>query len=94
MFSIETADVLVDDSATLVEESVAIPLPNGVLVVRLTVPENPLDPVIEIVDMPVVPELIVNDDGLVVMLKSGTGTVTDTAVEWELVELLAITLTM
>ena len=79
--SVEVADVAVGDSITLVELSMMVALPDGTLVTRVTVPENPLDPVTVSVEAPEDPELIVKDAGLGVMLKSGVGTVTETVVE-------------
>jgi hypothetical protein len=89
-FRVEVAEVVVDDKTTLVGESVGTPRPGGVVAVRLTVPEKPWDPSIVIVDIPVAPELTVNDVGLGVTLKLGGGTVIDADVECEVVELLAV----
>jgi len=76
--SVEVADVAVGDSITLVELSMVVALPDGTLVTRVTVPENPLDPVTVSVEMPEDPELMVNDVGPGFMVKSGAGTVTAT----------------
>jgi hypothetical protein len=89
-FRVEVAEVVVDDKTTLVGESVRTPRPSGVIALRLTVPEKPWDPSIDIVEIPVAPELTVNDAGLGVTLKSGVGTVIDMDVEREVVELLAV----
>jgi hypothetical protein len=77
--SVEVAEVEVGDSITLAGNGVAVARPDGTAVARLTVPENPLDPVTVSVEVPEDPELIVTDAGLGVMLKSGT--VTETVVE-------------
>jgi len=76
--SVEVADVAVGDSITLVELSMVVALPDGTLVTRVTVPENPLDPVTVSVEMPEDPELMVKDVGPGDMVKSGAGTVTAT----------------
>jgi hypothetical protein len=93
-FRVEVAEVVVDDKTTLDGESVGTPRPSGVVAVRLTVPEKPWDPSIVMVDIPVAPELIVNDVGLGATLKLGGGTEIDTDVEREVVELLAVTDTL
>jgi hypothetical protein len=79
--SVDVAEVAVGDNITLVGFGVAAARPDGTVVARLTVPENPLDPVTVSVEVPEAPELIVKDAGLRVMLKFGVGTVTETAVE-------------
>ena len=79
--SVEAADAAVGDSITLAALSIMEALPDGTVVARLTVPENPLDPVTVSVDVPEDPELIVTDAGLGAMLKSGVGTATETIVE-------------
>jgi hypothetical protein len=89
--SAEVADVTVGDSITLVGFRVIVALPDGEVVVRLTVPENPLDPSRVIVDIPEDAELIVRDAGLADTAKLGGGTVTATLVDREVDELLAIT---
>ncbi len=76
--SVEVADVAVGDSIMLVELSMVVALPDGTLVTRITVPENPLDPVTVSVEMPEDPELMVKDAGPGVTVKSGVGTVTAT----------------
>jgi hypothetical protein len=78
--SVEDAEVVVEDSVTLDGFSVAVARPDGTVVARLTVPENPLDPVTVRVEVPEDPELIVTDAGLGTMLKFGVGTVTETVV--------------
>ena len=79
--SVEVADAAVGDNITLAALSIMEALPDGTVVARLTVPENPLDPVTVSVEVPEDPELIVTDAGLGVMLKSGVGTATETIVE-------------
>jgi hypothetical protein len=79
--SMEVADVAVEDSITLVELRMVVARPDGTVAARLTVPENPLDPVTVRVEVPEDPELIVTDAGLGVMLKFGVGTVIETVVE-------------
>jgi hypothetical protein len=79
--SADVSEVVVGDNVTLVGFSVAVARPDGTVVPRLTVPENPLDPVTVSVEVPEAPELIVRVGGLGVMLKSGVGTVTEIVVE-------------
>jgi len=79
--SVEAAEVVVEDRVTLVGFGVAVARPDGTVVARLTVPENPLDAATVIVDVPEAPELIVNDVGLALTVKLGAGTVTATFVE-------------
>ncbi len=79
--SVEVAEVAVGVSITLVGLGIAVARPDGTVVVRLTVPENPLDPATVSADMAEDPELIVSDVGLAEMLKLGAGTVTATVVE-------------
>jgi hypothetical protein len=78
--NVEACEVVVEDNITLVGLGVAVARPDGTVVARFTVPENPLDPVSVSVEVPEDPELIVKDAGLGVILKSGVGTVTETIV--------------
>lgn len=92
MVNIDVAEVVVEDSVTLGGLSVAIPLPDGTVVARFTVPEYPLDPASVIAEVPEDPELIVKDVGLADTAKLGEGTLTGTLTERENVdELLAVT---
>jgi hypothetical protein len=91
---VEVAEVAVGESITLVGLGVTVARPDGTVAARLTVPENPLVPATVIVDAPEDPELIVKDVGLADMVKLGVGTVTATLVEWEMDELLAVTVTL
>lgn len=89
----EAAEVVVEESVTPDGFSVATARPDGTVVARFTVPENPLEAATVIVDVPEDPELIVNGIGLAPTLKLGASTVTATFVEWEVDELLAVTVT-
>ena len=69
------------DAAVKVHERVALPEPltlvgatlqDVLLVVRLTTPANPFNPVIVIVELPAVPALTVTDVGLAAIVKSWT----------------------
>jgi hypothetical protein len=93
-FSVEVAEVVVEDKVALVGFIVATARPDGALAVRLTVPENPLAPVIVMVDEPEFPELIDRDVGLVATSKLGAGTVTATLAKRDVDELLAFTATV
>ncbi len=79
--NVDVAEVVVEDSVTLVGLGIAVARPNGTVVARLTVPENPLYPAIVSVEVPEDPELIVSNMGLADMLKLGVGTVATTVVE-------------
>lgn len=93
-FNVEVADVFVDDNVKLAEERVVTARPAGALALRLTVPENPPEPVMVIVDCPIDPELIVSDPGLVETLKPGDWTATETSMECEVEEPLPVTVTV
>ena len=93
-FNVEVADVFVDDNVRLVEERVVMARPAGALALRLIVPENPPEPVMVTVDRPIDPELIVSDPGLVVTLKPGDWTATETSMECEVEGPLAVTVTV
>src|SRR5690349_1144419 len=86
-FSVEVAEVVVEDNITLVGFIVGTARPDGAVAARLTMPENPLDPVIVIVDEPEFPELIDRDVGLAATSKLGAGTVTATLTERDMDEL-------
>jgi len=92
--SVEVAEVVVEDSVTLEGLSVAVARPDGTVVVRLTVPANPLDPATKSVEVSEDPELIVSDTGLADMLYPGAGAMTATLAEREVDELLAVTMTL
>ncbi len=92
--SVEVADVAVVDSIALVRVNIVVAWPDGAVAASVTVPENPLDPMTVIVDVPEAPELIDKDVGLVDTEKLGAGTVTATLEEWEVDELLAVTGTL
>jgi hypothetical protein len=66
--SVEAPEVVAEDSVTLDGFGVAVARPDGTVVVRLTVPENPLAAATVIVDVPEAPELIVRDVGFADML--------------------------
>ncbi len=66
----EVADVVVEDSITLVGLGVTVARPDAAVAAMLTVPENPLDPATVIVDVPEIPELTVKDVGLADTVKS------------------------
>jgi hypothetical protein len=93
-FSEEVAEVVVEVNVALVGFIVTTARPDGADAVRPTVPENPLDPVIVIVDEPEFPELIDRDVGLADTSKLGVGTVTATLAERNVDELLAFTATV
>lgn len=93
--SMDVSEDDVEDKTTLVGYSVAVPRPDAIDVARLTVPENPLDPVTTTVAVPADPELIVRDAGLADTAKACEGTVTGMSMECENVdELLAVTETV
>ena len=66
----EVADVVVEDSITLVGLAVTVARPDASVAAMITVPENPLDPATVIVDVPEIPELTVKDVGLADTVKS------------------------
>ncbi len=84
--SMEVADVADGESGTLAGLRATVARLGGTVAARFTIPENPFDPSILIVEVPVDPELIVSDAGLPDTEKLGVGTVTTILVEWEVIE--------
>jgi hypothetical protein len=85
--------VVVDDSATLVGDSVQVrPVEGETVAVRLTVPVNPPEPVTVIVDVPVAPARTVTVVGLAESVKLAGGlTLNVTVTECESEPLVPVT---
>src|SRR5437660_9697826 len=91
--SVEVAEVTVEDSATLVGDSVQVrPVEGDTVSVRLTVPVNPPEPVTVMVEVPVAPARIVTVVGLADKVKAAGGlTLNVTVTECEREPLVPVT---